>query len=200
MARIEKPAKAPIRATAAVGGGLLILTVSLLFVPKNLRDVGILLNRGDFVRDEFEVDYFSQGRRSNTFGGHVVSTGETLSTRDEGVIISGGLERRRELVAQRRLLGRRFPVWYLPAGGGWRFLDMISQFRVISPDVFEESVQSRVVWLGVGAGFWLAGALLLRAGVVIARSAASPDAGGPQTRVARRRTHSLRGPTRRKSP
>ena len=53
MKGIEKPAKAPTRATVAVGGGLLVLTVSSLFVPKNLRDVGILVNRGDFVRDEF---------------------------------------------------------------------------------------------------------------------------------------------------
>jgi hypothetical protein len=200
MTRIERPAKAPTRATVAVGGGLLVLTVSLLFVPKNLRDVGILLNRSEFVRDEFEVDYFSEGRKSNTFGGHVVSTGETLSTYDEGVIISGGLARRRELVAQKRLVGHRFPVWYLPARGGWRFFDKISQFRVISPDEFEDSDQSRVVWLGVGAAFWLTGALLFRAGVAIAKRATSPDPGSQRARAARRRSRHLRVPARRKSP
>lgn len=179
--------RTPTRATAAVGGGLLVLTVWLLFVPKNLRDVGILLSRGDFVRDDSEVDHFSQGRKSTNFKGHVVSTGETLSTHDEGVIISGGLERRRELLAQKRLVGHRFPVWHLPATGSWRFVDKINQFRVLSPEQFEESDESKVVWLGVGAAFWLTGALLLGSGVATARRAASPDPGRQRTRVARRR-------------
>ena len=187
MTRIEKPAKAPTRATVAVGCGLVILTVSTLFIPKNLRDVGILMNRGDFVRDEFEVDHFSQGRKSTNIKGHVVSTGETLSTYDEGIIIPGGLERRRERLAQKRLVGYRFPVWYLPATGFWRFVDRINHFRVLSPEQFEESDESRVVWLGVGAAFWLTGALLLRSGVVIAKRAALQVPRGHQTRGERRR-------------
>ena len=103
--------KMPTRATAAVGCGLVILTVTLLFVPMNLRDVSNMLNRGDYVRDEFEVDYFSQGRKSNSLGGHVVSTGEALSTYDEEIIIAGGLSRREKLIAEKQLIGHRFPVW-----------------------------------------------------------------------------------------
>jgi hypothetical protein len=114
VARNEKPRKTPGSATAAVGCGLVILTVSVLFVPMNLRDAGILRNRGDFVRDEFEVDYFSEGRKSTTLGGHVVSTGE-----------------------------------------------------------FDASDETRVVWLGISAPFWLTGALPFRLGVAIARRAAS---------------------------
>ena len=165
----------------------MILTVSVLFVPMNLRDAGILLNRGDFVRDEFEVDYFSQGRKSNTLGGHVVSTGETLSTYDEGIIIPGGLSRRRQLVAEKRLVGHRFPIWYLPAEGFWRFVDRIAGFRVISPEQFEASDQARVVWLGIGAAFWLTGALLFRWGVAIAGRAAAPEPASKRT-SGRRRT------------
>lgn len=186
MTEIETSAKAPARATAAVGAGLVLLIVSVLFVPMNLRDAGILLNRGDFVRDEFEVDYFSQGRKSNSLGGHVVSTGETLSTYDDGVIIPGGLARRQELLAQKRLVGYRFPVWYLPATGFWRFVDGIGPFRVISPDEFEASDRARVVWLGIGAAFWLTGAWLLRSGVAIAKRAAAPNVSAQQSRRARR--------------
>ena len=116
-----------------------------------------------------------------------MSTGETLSTYDEGVIIPGGLERRRELLAQKRLVGHRFPVWYLPANGFWRVVDKINQFRVLSPEQFEESDASRVVWLGVGAAFWLTGALLLRSGVAMAKRAASHDPGRLRKRAARQR-------------
>lgn len=132
------------------------------------------------------MDYFSQGRKSNSLGGHVVSTGEALSTYDEGVIISGGLARRRQLLEEKRLVGHRFPVWYLPANGFWRFVDKINQFRVISPDEFESPSAPRVVWLAIGAAFWVTGALLFRWGVVIARRASSAHPPLQRTRISRR--------------
>ena len=171
MTRPGTAGRAPTSATVAVLCGLFILTASLLIVPMNLRDVSIMLNRGDFVRDEFEVDYFSQGRKRNTLGGHVVSTGETLSTSEENLIIAGGLARRRQLQEEKRLVGHRFPVWYLPAKGFWGLVDTLSRFRVISPDEFEHSNQSRVLWLGIGAAFYLTGALLVRWGVKKAKRA-----------------------------
>ncbi len=186
MTRFANATKAPTRATAVVGCALVLLTASLLFVPMNLRDVGILLNRDDYVRDEFEVDYFSQGRKSNTFGGHVVSSGESLSTYDEGIIISGGLARRQQLIEDKLLVGHRFPVWYLPATGFWRFVDKINQFRVISPDEFESSTEGRLVWLGTGVAFWVTGILLMRWGVTIAREASKPNTTSKRARANRR--------------
>lgn len=127
--------------------------------------------RGDFVRDEFEVDYFSQSRKSTSFKGHVVSTGEPFVTRDEGIIISGGLSRRRQLLEEKRLVGHRFPVWYLPPKPFWSLVDKINHFRVVSPEEFSASDKERVVWLGIGAAFWVTGFLLFGWGVVIATRA-----------------------------
>ena len=164
MAPGKKP---PGRATAGVGCGLMLLWVAIFILPMNLRDVSIFLNRDEFVRDEFEVDHFSRGKYG-TLGGHVVSTGETLSTTNDSLII-GGLDRRRELLEQKRLVGHRFPVWYLPRKGFWGFVDTVSRFRVISAEVFEQPDPPKAVWLGIGAGFWAAGILLLRWGVGMAK-------------------------------
>jgi hypothetical protein len=161
--------KPPGRATAAVGCGLVLLIVAIFIAPMNLRDVSIFLNRDEFVRDEFEVDYFSQGTRSQSFGGHVVSTGESLSTHNDGLIIPGGLAGRRELQEEKRLVGHRFPVWYLPRRGFWGFVDQVSPFRVISAEVFEAPDPPKAAWLGVAAGFWVTGILLLRWGVRLAK-------------------------------
>lgn len=103
--------------------------------PGTLRDLSTLAVRGDFRRDELQIEYFTEGR-TTSFGGHVVSTGEQFGGLHTDLV---GLETLRELSRSGRLEGHRAPVYYLPATGLRSAIDNVNRFRVQSPEQFESA-------------------------------------------------------------
>ncbi|MBK8270793.1 MAG: hypothetical protein IPK83_21800 [Planctomycetes bacterium] len=122
--------------------GLIVATLALFMSQATLRQICVAVHKGDYVRDEFELEYFSDGpgRGHNSLGGHVVSTGEHFST----AMYPMPLEKLRELAGQMKLEGHRTPVWYLPRAATWGWTQFIFSHRLLSPSEFELSGMFRL--------------------------------------------------------
>lgn len=162
MKDLSSTKKPQSNATLSFALGAILLCIAILITPMNIRDVAVIFNRSNYVRDHFEAEYLSQSSDSHTFGGHIVSTGEAFSTENEGIFVPQGLALLQQLKDEKRLEGYRFPVWYLPAKGFWAGVGLVSDFRVLSAEQLGEPDALRGIWLVVGCGIWLIGIFLVR--------------------------------------
>ena len=141
--------------------GLVMTAVALFMAPVTVRDLCILINRGGFVQDAFEIEFLHEGSRASSrrLEGRIVSSGERFVT--NRIDLVGG-EQRRQLAAQGRIPGHRLPVWYLPRRGVWAGIDQVIDFRLLSPEEFEMAPTFDVVFAAFNIAFALGGALLVR--------------------------------------
>jgi len=141
--------------------GLVMTAVALFIAPLTVRSLCILINRGGFVQDAFEIEFLHEGTRvsSRTLEGRIVSSGERFVTKRIDLI---GGEQRRQLAAQGRIPGHRFPVWYLPRRGVWAGIDGVVDFRLLSPEEFETPLAFVLGFAAFNIAFALGGALLVR--------------------------------------
>jgi len=141
--------------------GLVMTAVAVFIAPVSARSLCILINRGEFVQDAFEIEFLHEGTRvsSRTLGGRIVSSGERFVTKRIDLV---GAEQRRQLVAQGSVPGHRLPVWYLPRRGVWAGIDQVIDFRLLSPAEFETPLAFDMGFAAFNIAFALGGALLVR--------------------------------------
>jgi len=141
--------------------GLVMTVVAVFIAPVTVRSLCILINRGGFVQDAFEIEFLHEGTRasSRTLEGRIVSSGERFVTKRIDLV---GDEQRRQLAAQGRIPGHRLPVWYLPRRGVWAWVDRVADFRLLSPEEFETPLAFDVGFAAFNIAFALGGALLVR--------------------------------------
>jgi hypothetical protein len=141
--------------------GLVMTVVAVFIAPVTVRSLCILINRGGFVQDAFEIEFLHEGTRasSRTLEGRIVSSGERFVTKRIDLV---GDEQRRQLTAQGRIPGHRLPVWYLPRRGVWAWVDRVADFRLLSPEEFETPLAFDVGFAAFNIAFALGGALLVR--------------------------------------
>jgi hypothetical protein len=139
-------------------GGVVLGIVAIMMASASLRATATALARDGFVHDQIVVEHFRDGpgRGQGGFGGHVVSTGEQLRGTDDDLV---GIERLRELDGAGRLIGERFPVYFLPAGHRWAFVDYLVRFRVQNPEQFE---MNYLTWILVNLAMASAAVFLVR--------------------------------------
>ncbi len=151
--------------SGAMAVGLIMAVVALFLAPMSLSEFCTSVNRRDFVRDELQLEHFSEasgGDSSASLEGHLVSTGEHYFPNTSIV----GLDRLRELSRERKVEGYRVPVRYLPKRGGfWAGVDRINQFRVRRPEDFDDGFPAGLV--AANMAFAMAGILLIRRGARI---------------------------------
>lgn len=111
--------------------GIVLAVLAVFFAPASVRELCIVVNHGDFVRDELEVEYLSMYAES--MAGNVVSTGERFCPQPARF----GLDRLRQLDREGKLEGYRLPVGYLPKQGIWWWVDCVNAFRLLSQEEFE---------------------------------------------------------------
>jgi hypothetical protein len=116
--------------------GLVMTAVALFMAPVTARSLCILVNRGGFIQDAFEIEFLHEGTRvsSKRLEGRIVSSGERFVTKRIDLV---GGEQRRQLAAQGSIPGHRLPVWYLPRRGVWAGIDQVIDFRLLSPEEFD---------------------------------------------------------------
>jgi hypothetical protein len=149
--------------TGPMAAGLLSAVFALFMAPMSIRELATWLNHDAFVRDELELEFFSEGRGGHSSAwmeGHLVSTGERYRTDRVHVV---GLDVLLSLDKERRLEGRRFPVWFLPRRGFWFALDKVVQFRVRSDDEFAQGLPAGLIAFNFGIA--LASVFLIRLGM-----------------------------------
>jgi hypothetical protein len=141
--------------------GLVMTVVAVFIAPVTVRSLCILINRGGYVQDAFEIEFLHEGTRasSRTLEGRIVSSGERFVTKRIDLV---GDEQRRQLTAQGRIPGHRLPVWYLPRRGVWAWVDRVADFRLLSPEEFETPLAFDVGFAAFNIAFALGGALLVR--------------------------------------
>ena len=107
-------------------------------LPMSVRETSTLVNRGDFVLDELELEHYREGRGKtgrSFMEGRLLSTGESYVTDRTSIV---GLDLIRQLKRENRVRGFRAPVRYLPKQGRfWPAVDRIVQFRVLSREEFD---------------------------------------------------------------
>jgi hypothetical protein len=136
--------------------GVILGMAALLMASASLRATANAIAGDGFVPDQIVVDYFRDGQGQTRFGGRVVSSGEQLRGTDTDLV---GIERLRELDRAGRLIGERFPVYYLPARHRWAFVDHVVRFRVQNPDQFELNY---LTWVLVNVAMAAAAVVLVR--------------------------------------
>jgi hypothetical protein len=141
--------------------GLVMTAVALFIAPLAVRSLCILINRGAFIQDAFEIEFLHEGSRASSrrLEGRIVSSGERFVTKRIDLV---GDEQRRQLAAQGRIPGHRLPVWYLPRRGVWAWIDRVADFRLLSPEEFETPLAFDVGFPAFNIAFALGGALLVR--------------------------------------
>jgi len=141
--------------------GLVMTAVALFMAPVTVRDLCILINRGGFVQDAFEIEFLHEGSRASSrrLEGRIVSSGERFVTKRIDLV---GAEQRRQLAAQGSVPGHRLPVWYLPRRGVWAGIDQVIDFRLLSPEEFDMAPTFGVGFAAFNIAFALGGALLVR--------------------------------------
>jgi hypothetical protein len=141
--------------------GLVMAIIAIFMAPETVRSLCISVNRGNFVQDAFEIEFFNEESHASSqiLEGHIVSSGERFIIQRIDVI---GLERLRQLALQGNIPGHRAPVWYLPRRGVWAWIDRLNEFRVLSPDEFEIPLATKVGFVTLNIAFALGGALLVR--------------------------------------
>lgn len=152
-----------------MAAGLLLAVAALFMLPMSVRESCTLATRDGFVRDEYELEFFSQGRgphSSTWIEGHLVSTGERYVTQRVHIV---GLKRLVSLAREHALEGHRVPVRYLPASGFWFAVDKVDQFRVQSLEEFDQ---------GFPAGLVLANLVIAALGIALIRRGAGGRAMG----------------------
>ena len=145
--------------------GLILGTLALFMLTASLRVCLMALHRGDYVRDELELEYFSDGAgrspTGNSVGGHIVTTGEHFSVGTQLI----GLERLRGLAREKKIEGYRAPVYYIPNPGSWKRVLSIAGARIMSPDEFESSPKVMIVFVSLNLAFAWGSIVLIRRGV-----------------------------------
>jgi hypothetical protein len=138
------------------------MTVVALFItPVTVRSLCILINRGGFVQDAFEIEFLHEGSRASSkrLEGRIVSSGERFVTERIDLV---GDEQQRQLAAQGSIPSHRLPVWYLPRRGVWAGIDQVIGFRLLSREEFEMAPTFGVGFAAFNIAFALGGALLVR--------------------------------------
>ena len=135
--------------------------IAILMTPATVRYACVFINRGEFVQDTFEIEFFNEGSHGSpsTIEGRIVSTGERYLTQRTDVV---GLEQLRQLALQGGIPGHRAPVWYLPRRGAWDWIDRVNEFRLLPPSEFETPLALDVGFAAFNIAFALGGALLVR--------------------------------------
>ncbi len=141
--------------------GLVLATLALFMFQATLRQVFVALHRSQYVRDEFEFEYYSESDTGSTLGGHVVSNGEHFAI----AIPLIPLKQLRELEQQSKIAGFRAPVWYLPQAATWSRADAWLTTRVMPPAEFELSGTFRAVVVLVNLAMAVGAILMIRRGV-----------------------------------
>jgi hypothetical protein len=153
----------------AMAAGLVMAVVALFMAPMSLREFCTSVNRRDFVLDELQLEHFSDasgGDSSASVEGHFVSTGERYFP-DVSIV---GLDRLRELKRVNKVEGYRVPVRYLPKRGGfWAGVDRVNQFRVRTPEDFDDGFPAGLVAANLVVA--VASILLIRRGAGFPRRA-----------------------------
>jgi hypothetical protein len=160
------------RASLRVGVGILALGVmmaiiALLMAPVSARILLILINRGAYVRDQVEIEFFDEHKyedgsfSDHRFDGRVVSSGEQFTTRRTNLVRIAEL---RDMAAQERIPGHRSRVWYLPRRGVWSWIDRVAEFRILAPEEFERPPALDMGFLAFNIVFAVGGAFLFRRG------------------------------------
>ena len=129
--------------TGAMAAGLLTAVLALFMAPMSLREFCTSVNLRDFVPDELRLEHFSEaGGDSPALEARLVSMGERYRP-DTSVV---GLDRLRELSREGKVEGYRVPVRYLPGRGGfWAGVDRVNQFRVRTPEDFDDGFPAVLV-------------------------------------------------------
>ena len=167
-----------------MAAGLIAAVLTLFMAPMSLRELCTSVNHRDFVPDELQLEHFSEaGGDSPALEARLVSTGERYRP-DTSVV---GLDRLRELGRAGKVEGYRVAVRYLPVRGGfWAGVDRINQFRVRTPEDFDEGFPA--VLVAANLVFAAGGVLLIRRGAGFPRRA-----GAKRTRLTgRESTHKRR--------
>jgi hypothetical protein len=141
--------------------GLVMAIIGLFMAPVTVRTLCILINRGGYVQDAFEIEFFNEGTSvtSQRLEGRIVSNGERFVTKRIDLV---GGEQRRQLAAEGRIQGHHLPVWYLPRRGVWAGIDRFADFRLLSPTEFDMTPTLGVGFALFNIAFALGGALLVR--------------------------------------
>jgi hypothetical protein len=126
-----------------MAAGLIMAVLTLFMAPMSLREFCTSVNRRDFVPDELQLERFSEaGGDSPSLEARLVTTGEHYRP-DTSIV---GLDRLRELSRGGKVEGYRVPVRYLPKSGGfWAGVDRVNQFRVRTPDDFDDGFPAGLV-------------------------------------------------------
>jgi len=150
-----------------MAAGLIMAVLALSMAPMSLRELCTSVNRRDFVPDELRLEHFSEaGGDSPSLEARLVSTGERYRP-DTSVV---GLDRLRELSRGGKVEGYRVPVRYLPGRGGfWAGVDRINQFRVRTPEDFDDGFPAGLVAANLVVA--IASILLIRRGAGFPRRA-----------------------------
>jgi hypothetical protein len=161
-----------------MGCGLLMAVLALFAAPATLRLLCMELNRGAYVADELELEFFQEGRGDSdtVVEGHLVSTGERYRTTSRSDLF--GMERLRALEREHRVVGARAAVWYLPPRDGWRTIDRVNPFRVLPPSEFDSGVPTAAV-VALNLLLAVGSILLIRRGLGPKPSGAAAGGGGP---------------------
>jgi hypothetical protein len=135
--------------------------IAILMTPATVRYACVFINRGEFIRDTFEIEFFNEGSHGSpsTIEGRIVSSGERYLTQRTDLV---GLEQLRQLALQGGIQGHRAPVWYLPRRGVWAWIDRVNEFRLAPPSEFETPLAFDVGFAAINFAFALGGALLVR--------------------------------------
>jgi hypothetical protein len=146
-----------------MAAGLILAVMALFMAPMPVRELCTYLNRGDYVRDELQLEYFNPGSGGDSSAwleGRIVSTQEPYRT--DRMDVAGGLNRLQALSREHKLEGHRVPVWYLPKRGIWSTIDKLNEFRVRSPEEFAQGLPAGLIAANVVIA--LASVLLIRRG------------------------------------
>lgn len=144
-----------------LAAGLVMAIIAIFMTPATVRYACVFINRGEFVQDTFEIEFFNEGSRGSpsTLEGRIVSSGERYLTQRTDVV---GIEQLRQLAFQGGIPGHRSPVWYLPRHGVWEWIDRVNEFRLLSPAEFEAPPAFGVGFAAFNIAFALGGAFLVR--------------------------------------